>query len=1122
MKKSTLNRYLLWSATSLLVLGSGQLASAQTPLVQLVATNYDGNGNWADSSGNGNAATYAGPTTPGLVSFVTPNGGSAVNFTKGGGSFVLTTALAPGSGYTVFAYLEPTNTSGRHAITGGSAKDALEYDVFNGNQDFLTEYDTDIGHGTATLSTTNFSLLDVAVNSSGGAFRINGASDGNVSGATFTTPITRIGNNEGFGDSLIGLVAEIDIYSGVLTPVQITNIEAQLIAKYVTASTVVIGAASVSPTNVTFAGNPITLSAPIIGAKASTAFRWQTDNGTGGSAFSNIAGATTTNYVLNTTALLGTYEYQLIGTPAGGNSVTSAPVTLTVMPASGPVVVNDIAAYPLTPMVGGNETISAVIQGTLPIRYQWQITSQSDGSGAVNIAGATNSTLVVTNLQPANSGFYYRLQATGPVAPTVADSSWYQLIVNPLTPLVQLVATNYDPVGGGWTDQSGNGNNANYVGTVIPSLNAFVTPNGGAAVNITAGGGSFVLATPLDPSSGYTVFAYLQPTNASGRNAITGGSAKEALEYDIDYISTNTFQDYLTEYDTDMGHGMASIPTTNFSLVDLAVDINGATFRLNGAPDGSAAGSTFGSAITRIGNNEGFGDSLEGLVAEIDIFNGALTPLQVSNIEAQLTARYVTASSVIIGAAAVSPTNVAFAGNPITLSAPIIGAKSTTAFRWQTDNGTGGSSFANIAGATTTNYVLNTAALLGTYEYQLIGTPAGGTSVTSAPVTLTVMPASAPVVLVDTVANPNPATVGGNVTFTASFVGNLPITYQWQVSSSYDGSGAVNIAGATNTTLVVSNLQMANNNYYYSLRANNAIAPNIANSTWVQLTVQALAPVVQLVASAYDPSSGTWTDSSGNGNTASYSGATTPTLVTGATLNGGSAVNITAGGGSFVLTTPLDPSSGYTVFAYVEPAGTGRQAITGGSAKDALEYDIYNGNQDYLTEYDTDKGHGVATIPTSSFSLIDLAVNSSGAAFRIDGAADGNISGATFGSAITRIGNNEGSGDSLVGQVAEIDIYNGALAYQQITNIEAQLMATYGTVSNVATNPTNILATVSGTNLKLTWPADHTGWTLEVQTNALGHGLGTNWVPVAASTTTNAMWVPIIPGNPAVFYRLQH
>jgi hypothetical protein len=234
-------------------------------------------------------------------------------------------------------------------------------------------------------------------------------------------------------------------------------------------------------------------------------------------------------------------------------------------------------------------------------------------------------------------------------------------------------------------------------------------------------------------------------------------------------------------------------------------------------------------------------------------------------------------------------------------------------------------------------------------------------------------------------------------------------------------------------------------------------------------------------------------------------------------------VNISASGGSFILTTPLDPSSGYTVFAYIEPSNaSGRNALTGGSNPTALEYDIYNGRQDYLTEYKFDYGTGLATISTASFSLIDIAVNSSGSSFRFDGTPDGSESGATFGAPITRIGNNEGAGDSYVGNIAELDIYSGALTYSQITNVESQLMFTYGVVSGVATNPTNILAAVSGATLSLTWPKDHTGWTLEAQTNSLSVGLGTNWVAVPNSTTTNAYSVPIVPGNPSVFYRLQH
>jgi autotransporter-associated beta strand protein len=74
----------------------------------------------------------------------------------------------------------------------------------------------------------------------------------------------------------------------------------------------------------------------------------------------------------------------------------------------------------------------------------------------------------------------------------------------------------------------------------------------------------------------------------------------------------------------------------------------------------------------------------------------------------------------------------------------------------------------------------------------------------------------------------------------------------------------------------------------------------------------------------------------------------------------------------------------------------------------------------------------------------------------------------------------------------------------------------------VNTTPTNIVASVSGGNLNLSWPSDHTGWSLQTQTNVLGVGLSTNWVTVPGSTATNAVSIPISPANPAVFFRLQY
>jgi autotransporter-associated beta strand protein len=79
-----------------------------------------------------------------------------------------------------------------------------------------------------------------------------------------------------------------------------------------------------------------------------------------------------------------------------------------------------------------------------------------------------------------------------------------------------------------------------------------------------------------------------------------------------------------------------------------------------------------------------------------------------------------------------------------------------------------------------------------------------------------------------------------------------------------------------------------------------------------------------------------------------------------------------------------------------------------------------------------------------------------------------------------------------------------------------------GGLNPVATNPTNITSSVSGNVLTLTWPADHTGWRLQVQTNTLGTGLNPSgtWYDVTGATTVNTINQTINPANGTVFYRM--
>jgi PKD repeat protein len=69
-------------------------------------------------------------------------------------------------------------------------------------------------------------------------------------------------------------------------------------------------------------------------------------------------------------------------------------------------------------------------------------------------------------------------------------------------------------------------------------------------------------------------------------------------------------------------------------------------------------------------------------------------------------------------------------------------------------------------------------------------------------------------------------------------------------------------------------------------------------------------------------------------------------------------------------------------------------------------------------------------------------------------------------------------------------------------------------------NPANITVQVADNNLTLSWPSDHIGWQLQMQVNPSGVGLGTNWVDVANSSTTNQITTPIDPTVGNVFYRM--
>jgi polygalacturonase len=68
----------------------------------------------------------------------------------------------------------------------------------------------------------------------------------------------------------------------------------------------------------------------------------------------------------------------------------------------------------------------------------------------------------------------------------------------------------------------------------------------------------------------------------------------------------------------------------------------------------------------------------------------------------------------------------------------------------------------------------------------------------------------------------------------------------------------------------------------------------------------------------------------------------------------------------------------------------------------------------------------------------------------------------------------------------------------------------------------SLVFTNAGGSLDVSWPRDHIGWYLQAQTNSAGAGLGSNWITLPGSATTNFYILPMNLTNGCVFLRLEY
>lgn len=175
---------------------------------------------FADMAGSNNAAGSGGPT----FTAAAVGGQPSIQF-AGGADFQLGTDISTSvTTYTEYAVIKPGTVGTLYSISGGGASSALEWRInASGHQEILNSAVASIVTGTATISTTSYSVVAFTYNRSTGAANLyicsagTCTSDGTATNAqTFGSALNTVGFSQASG-GFVGYIAEWGYLNGTST-----------------------------------------------------------------------------------------------------------------------------------------------------------------------------------------------------------------------------------------------------------------------------------------------------------------------------------------------------------------------------------------------------------------------------------------------------------------------------------------------------------------------------------------------------------------------------------------------------------------------------------------------------------------------------------------------------------------------------------------------------------------------------------------------------------------------------------------------------------------------------------------------------------------------------------------